>query len=84
MHKGDDLSPSKRAESAAGGMLGLGPIVQGKKRKAADGYASEGRAEQLADLLVHLQGVCWRRPAALSCDGPLLLLVAVEWDICNA
>ena len=31
--------------------------LQGKKRKAADGYAGEGKAEQLADLLVHLQGL---------------------------
>jgi len=31
--------------------------LQGKKRKAADGYAGEGRAEQLAELLLHLQGV---------------------------
>ena len=58
--------------------------MQGKKRKAADGYASEGRAEQLADLLVHLQGACCSQPAALTCNGTFPSLVAVEWGICNA
>ncbi|CAK0734650.1 hypothetical protein CVIRNUC_000462 [Coccomyxa viridis] len=37
--------------------------LKGKKRKAADGYAGEGKAEQLADLLVHLQGMASKKEA---------------------
>ena len=47
--------------------------MQGKKRKAADGYAGEGKAEQLADLLVHLQGIPVFLPSSHTVSGGICL-----------